>query len=156
MNFCTKENSTVFFYFAKNQTDQNCGCVFCIRRCCKPGFVYKQKRCYQNSSDSLEVPVYVNKTRFVNVLDDRMDHFVVGVPKCVMFRLNFPEEEFFIQQDTKAAWIPKYNKFYDSDRYCVDETKKFTPFLCFSSLSRTSDVQVLHKILPFTTAGMYL
>lgn len=155
INFCSKENLTNTFYFAKNQTEQNCGCVSCIRRCCKPGFVYKQRFCYGNSTDSLEVSLYINQTSLVSVLDDNNDHFIVGVPKCIMFRLNFPEDEFYIQQDTKDVWIPKYNTFYNNNWYCVDELNKFTPFLCFSSTSR-NNVPVAQKIQTLNTVGTYL
>lgn len=156
MNFCFKDNLTQASYFAKNQTEQNCGCVSCIRRCCKPGFIYRAKFCYGNSNDKLNVSVYKNKTNLVKVLDDSNEHFIVGVPKCDMFRLRFPEEEFYIQEDTKDVWIPEYEKFYNSNRYCVDELNGFTPLLCFTFTSNSSSntLPVDQKIDTSNTVGM--
>lgn len=84
----------------------------------------------------MEAPVYSNKTILVNVLLE-IEAFLVGVPDCVLFRLDFPTEEFYIQSDSKNVWVPTYNKFYNSDRYCVDELNGFTPFLCFTNATQT-------------------
>lgn len=148
MNLCMKENFRNFSYLAKIQPDQNCGCVSCIRRCCKPGFIYKKSYCHANSIDVLKVSVYSNKTHLVNMLEDSYENFIVGVPKCKMFRLNFPEEEFYVQRDTKDVWVPQYNKFYNNSRYCVDEFSEFTPYLCFSSTSRSAET-IEQKIYVF-------
>lgn len=139
LNLCSKENLMNTSYLAKAQREQNCGCVFCIRRCCKPGFIYKRRYCYANSSEVLNVSVYRNKTNLAKVLENSYENFIVGVPKCQMFKLNFPEEKFYIQDDTKAVWVPLYNKFYNNSRYCVDEFNGFTPYLCFTSTSRTTE-----------------
>lgn len=151
VNFCFKDNFTQT-YFAKNQTEQNCGCEPCIRRCCKPGFTYKMRFCYGNSTDKLNIPLYTNKTNLVKVLDDSYEHFVVGVPKCLMFRLSYPEEGFYIQERTKDVWIPKFEKFYNSSRYCLDELNGFTPFLCFTSPSPRT-VPLDQKIDTSNTVG---
>lgn len=136
MNICTRENfNKVSSYFARNVSEQNCGCQRCIRRCCKPGFTYRQQFCYGNSNESLTVPVYTNMTILVNVLSG-IENFVVGTPDCVLFRLDFPSEEFYIKNDNKDVWVPQYNRFYNSNRYCVDELNGFTPFLCFTSIIR--------------------
>lgn len=141
MDLCSRESYIEdFLYSTRNVSDQNCGCYSCIRRCCKPGFIYRNQFCYNNSSDNLVVPIYKNRTILVNVLSN-IEPFSVGVPNCVMFRLNFPDEEFYIQNDSKDVWVPTYNKFYNSNRYCVDELNGFTPFLCFSSSTRQSDDQ---------------
>lgn len=145
MNLCIKENSSNSSYLAKFQSDQNCGCISCIRRCCKPGFIYRQGYCLGSSSDVLDISLYVNKTNFVNVLQDNYENFIVGVPKCKMFRLNYPKQEFYIQSSNKDVWIPEYNKFYNNSWYCLDEYKGFSAFLCFSG-TFYSDLPVVEKI----------
>lgn len=135
MDLCSKKNnSELFNYFARNFSERNCGCFSCIRRCCKPGFVYKSQFCYGNSTNFLEVPVYSNKTISVTVLSSIVN-FVIGVPDCVLFRLDFPTEKFYVQHNTKDVWIPNYNKFYSNNQYCIDELNGFTPFLCFGNIT---------------------
>lgn len=143
MELCSSEIFTQnFSYFASNFSDQNCGCNSCIRRCCKPGFVYRQQFCYYNSSDFLKVSVYTNTTVLVNILSG-IENFLIGVPNCVLFRLNYPSEEFYIQSESKDVWVPTYNKFYNSNRYCVDELDGFTPFLCFNVERNSFDGNVV-------------
>lgn len=136
LNLCIKENLMNTSYFAIAQPEKNCGCVSCIRRCCKPGFTYKAKYCHGNSSEVMNVSVYTNKTDLVKILENSYENYIVGVPKCVMFKLTFPND-FYIQDDTKEVWVPQYNKFYNNTRYCVDEFHGFTPYLCFASTSRS-------------------
>lgn len=144
MDMCSREDYDEFPYFAKNVSEQNCGCSSCIRRCCKPGYTYSQRYCHANSNDTLLVPVYRNKLILVDTLFE-IENFVVGVPDCVMFRLDYPDEEFFIQNEGKDVWVPMYNQFYNNSRYCVDEMNGFTPFLCFSSLTRGTEGQTVHE-----------
>lgn len=154
MNSCLKEKfSNTSSYVAKEQMEQNCGCVSCIRRCCKPGFIYRKQVCYRNSSNLLKLPIYNNKTNFVKILENSSKHFIVGTPNCILFRLNY-SEEFYIQEETKDVWIPTFNKSYNNNQYCVDELNGFTPLLCFSSTSR-STVPIAQQINPANTVGMY-
>lgn len=148
-------------YFAANQTRKRCHFTSCIRRCCKAGYIYMKKMCYANSSDILTVSLYVNKTTLVDVWNDSYKHFSVGGPNCTKFRINFPNEEFYIQEETKEAWVPKFNKSYNSSWYCVDESNGFTPFLCFTNPIEFVDnlndpLTAGQQVDKINTIGMYL
>lgn len=131
LNLCSTENSTEMSYFAKNQTSQTCGCETCLRRCCKPGYIYKQQYCHRASKDILNVTIYTGKTTFVQNLHN-VELFQVGLPACPgMFRVNSSVDMFYMQTDY-SVWVPKYQKFYSAERYCVDEYGGATLFLCFT------------------------
>lgn len=155
MNVCIKENGIInASYAVEIQNERNCGCVSCIRRCCKPGFIYKQKYCYGNSTYSLNLSLYADKDVFVRRLENNGEHFIVGPPKCVMFKLKFPQDEFYIQESSKDVWVPKYKKFYNSNRYCVDEQNGLTPLLCFSDQKQTIQ-SAEQNVQNLYSTGMY-
>lgn len=149
---CTQSSFNRSSYVAADEPEENCGCYSCIRRCCRPGYIYKNLSCWRSFSDMLKVSVYTNKTRLVKVLDETNRHFLVGVPKCSMFRLNVSIEKFYIQEDTKDVWVPHYNKYYNNSWYCVDGLNEFTPFLCFSS-QWTNEAPIIRNIDSSNTVG---
>lgn len=133
IDLCSKEHSSVRFYNPKNELTQNCGCERnCIRKCCKPGYVLGRKYCFKNTSEPFIVSMYANKTNPVYQVDEdySMDNFIVGRLECSYFRLNYPEEEFYLQRDGRA-WVPMYDEFFGNNEYCIDEMNGFTPFMCF-------------------------
>lgn len=130
------DNSTETSYFAKNVTTQKCDCKTCLRRCCKPGYVYGKKYCHRISSDMLNVTLFTDKTIFVTKIVD-IKRFSVGLPECsAMFLVNSFIDKFYIQTDY-SVWIPTYNKFNSSDRYCVDAKNGFSFYLCFPEKSHS-------------------
>lgn len=144
LNLCSIENpnSTVMSYYAKNFTVQNCGCEFCLKKCCKPGYSYKHGQCSFNSRTNFNVTFYKKSDTFVeNVVDYKQ--FEVGLPDCSGV---FQVKEFYIQQDFKV-WIPKYNKYYGANHYCLDYNETSLIFLCFGNYGRT--------VRSITTAGWY-
>lgn len=133
---CSMDNSAGMSYFAQNVSTQKCECKTCLRRCCKPGYVYSKYYCHWMVSDILNVTLYTNKTVFDTQIVD-IKRFSVGFPECsAIFLLNSSIDKFYIQTDY-SVWIPTYKKFYSSDRYCVDANNGFSFYLCFSEKSHS-------------------
>lgn len=128
------DNATETSYFAKNQTSQKCGCETCLKRCCKPGFVYRKQFCHRELKQLLNVSIYTAKTTFVKKIVN-IGEFEVGLPPdCPngMFRVNSSIDKFYVQTD-HSVWVPKYQKYYEDGRYCLDSSDGITLFLCFKS-----------------------
>lgn len=133
------QNSTEFnSYTWINQSEKNCGCQNCIRRCCKPGYyrLLGTKYCLKNNTESsLKVPVYSDKTKFVKNVEE-ITNFIVGPIYCEYFNLNYPLEEFYIQE-SGTVWVPFFDQFFNNDFYCVDEANGLTPILCIPTEQET-------------------
>lgn len=128
IDLCSTDNSTIVSYYAKNLTSQKCGCEICIRKCCKAGYRYLKGSCYRNSSDFMNVKLYTEKDNF-NKEVTNIEYFQVGLPDCDgVFRVK---NNSFIQTSYNV-WVPEFGKFYTPDRYCIDEGRGYTLFVCFS------------------------
>lgn len=137
LDLCTTDNSSILSYYARNLTSQKCGCDICLRKCCKPGYLYKRGSCYRNSSDVFKVNLYTEKKYFIKQITNVKD-FQVGVPECSgVYRVNHS----FIQTDY-SVWIPDFKKVYDPSRYCIDEAGGYSLFLCFNDKKKNNNQYV--------------
>lgn len=151
---CTEDNSTeIRSYYAKNVTTKHCGCEVesCVRKCCKPGFFYREKNCLRNNStDLFKIPVHVNKTVPTSELG-KDGRFLVGLMNCRYFRINplLPNEKFYVQEDG-TTWVPIYREFYKNSEYCVDELFGASILLCFpSDESKGREINVVGMSLTY-------
>lgn len=138
-------------YNWKNKTDQNCGCINCIRKCCKPGYikVLGSPLCVWNASKySFKVPVYKNKFDFVEDAED-FRRFVVGPIRCEYLNLKYPLEQFYVQIDGNV-WVPIYERYFNNKHYCVDENDGFTPLLCLPPENR---IQIKFNIVGMSSSS---
>lgn len=126
------ENSTeIDSYVWKNESVKNCGCQNCIRKCCKLGYyrLLNTKYCVKNNTgQSFRVPVHTEKTKFLQNVEE-LNNFIVGPIYCEYFALNYPREEFYLQEDG-GAWVPTFERYFNNYAYCVDEANGFRPLLC--------------------------
>ncbi|KAG5896047.1 hypothetical protein JTB14_011042 [Gonioctena quinquepunctata] len=119
----------------------------CIRKCCQPGFYHFHvedpgKRifesfCIRNESSQklFTVPIYNKETKIHNSIE-----YTVCPMQCnnndawQYFKMNNlnPEELYYIQKNGSLYYPHSKRKFYDNDRYCVDEEDGLSVYLCYS------------------------
>lgn len=135
-----KNSSGTSSYYARNIT-QKCEFKNCLRRCCKPGYIYRKNYCHRTFSDILNVTLYTKKTIFVKEVID-IKRFSIGFPDCsAIFLVNSSINKYYIQTDY-SVWISKYQNYYSSDRYCVDTNMGFSFFLCFPEKSHNKFIVI--------------
>lgn len=112
---------------------QKCGCVQCIRKCCKLGYYLGHNRtCFKlQSPQDFRLEVYRNE-HYLKQLNQ--NDFQIGVLQCRYFALNRddPSDEFRVQVDGNL-WLPAVNFSYKSSEYCVDQRDNLTVFACLDT-----------------------
>lgn len=110
---------------------QKCGCVQCIRKCCKAGYYLGHNRtCFKlQSPRDFQLEVY-RERQFVKHLSD----FQIGVLECVYFSLKRDDlDDEFLVQENGNLWLPAVHFSFKNSEYCVDQRDNLTVFVCFDT-----------------------
>lgn len=162
LDLCIKNNTNNIVYNEYSTLKSSfCGCTnphHCIRKCCQFGFFHnftrednKDAKCVRNDSNSFvnfSVNLYKDSTKIA-----KTNVFVIGMLNCnntnmiyQYFKLNNwdPNEKYYVQWNGSLYFPNSKRKFYNNDRYCVDEEDGLSVYLCYSP--ENSQKQVLRLV----------
>lgn len=147
IDLCANNNHKIDYNEYNTLKYTNCGCTdtyHCIRKCCQFGFFLnftrndnKDAKCVRNNSihfSNFSVILY-DGTRKVA----KTNHFITGMLICnntnmihQYFKMNNqdPNEKVYLQSNGSLYFPNSKRKFYNNERYCVDEEDGLSVYLC--------------------------
>lgn len=125
VDLCDPTTQNVTSY--QSMMTQKCGCVQCIRKCCKEGFYLgKNRTCFK-----LEKPQKFQLDVYETNLKVKDFGFEIGVLQCRFFALNPNDssDKFLVKKDG-TLHLPVVDLTYQNSDYCVDQRNNLTVFVC--------------------------
>lgn len=160
VDLCAKNNSNISYDEYNTLKSTPCDCKesnHCIRKCCQFGFFHnftrddnKDGKCIRNASIKIynyTVTLYEGTTK---KLDTNI--FLVGMLNCnntdmtyQYFKMNNmdPNEKFYLQTNGSLYYPNSHRKYYNNDRFCVDEEDGLSVYLCYSPETKEKRVKRL-------------
>lgn len=148
-DLCIKNNSDISYNEYTTSATSLCDCIYpnhCLRKCCQFGFFHNftadnnsDAKCIRNTSTTISnftVILYDGTVR-----KSKTNIFVIGMLQCnntnmiyQYFKMNNrdPMEKYFLQTNGSLYYPNSQTKYYNTDRFCVDEEDGLTVYLCYT------------------------